>query len=354
VSVDGSGPDAGGAAPRTLAGALVALALLLAAACSPSAPEALPTTASATAAALATPPPMQPEDLVDLTIYLRSGEGASAHLEPVVREVEVTEDLPRRALELLLAGPTAAEASLEAPLPTRTEIRDLAVEGSTAHVDLSAAVLRDSSTVGSTPAEEALALAALANTLTEFPSIERVVVSVDGSREGPAAAFWGGWGLPQVLVRDESLVGAPASDGEGVVDLARFSLDAQQVGSSEAAPVRVNGVRVRDRITHTRFVIELVDAETGDAASKVPAVKVRRVNADVALLLSGVAAVGGGAAEVGEASPLEVDPDQFGGVRVEVDELAGTLRLVLSPTAERPFWLHTLTNPTRVVLDVKK
>lgn len=298
--------------------------------------------------ALATPPPLQGDDLVDLTVYFRAGQGVAAHLEPVVREVPVSDDLPRKALELLLEGPAEDDGTLEPPLPVTTKIRNLTVEGGTAHVDLSTEVIRDAAVVGRSSANEALAMAALANTLTEFTSIERVDLEVEGEH---VSEFWGGWGLPDVLIRDESLIGSASSvEREGLVELSRFSNETQEVGSAAAAPVRITSIRVRDRITHTRFVLELADVEDPEDTAKVPPVRVRRANDDIVLLLNGFAALD---TEDGEAH-LDVDPQRFRAAQVDADELAGTLRLVLSPTDPRAYWLHTLAKPTRVVLDVKK
>jgi hypothetical protein len=339
--------------PRGLLAAvlLVGLALpLLAAGCTDDAATPMTAVPAAGATAPAAPLPLEGEDTLNLTVYLRAGQGVAAHLVPVTREVAVGEDLPRRAVELLLAGPVTDDPDLEPVLPPSTKVLDLAVEGGTATVRLSAHVLRDAGAVGATPTNEALALAALANTLTEFPSIDRVALAIDGD-PADAERFWGGWGLPEVLVRDETLVGGPPGEAEGVVDLGRFSAEAQEIGTSAAPPVRITSIRVRDRITHTRFVIELADAGSQTAGPKVPPAKVRRANDDVVVLLSGIAALDGDAAETVR---LDVDPGHFRSARHDLDELAGTLRLVLTPTEPRAWWLHTLANPTRVVLDVRK
>jgi hypothetical protein len=332
--------------------ALVVVLALGASACS-SAPGAPASAVQTTPPnGLATPPPLQPDDLVDLTIYLREGDGPSARLEPVVREVPVSDDLPRLAVELLLAGPNEDEEGLEAPLPTSTVLQDLVIEGAVATVDLSADVLRDAAAVEASPANEALALAAIANTLTEFTSIEEVVITVDGGRDADAAAFWGGWGLPEVLVRDETVIGAAQAEGEGVVELTRFSAEEQSTGSSTSAPVEVAGVRVRDRITHTRFVIELVDPDDGVAT--VPVVRVRRVGGDERDGPADVSPTSGSALGGDEPTALDVDPDDFDGARVALDPVAGTLTLTVEPAAPRDHWLHSLTNPTRIILDVRK
>jgi hypothetical protein len=349
-----SSPSASRQQPAGARGALRACLVLLAVlavACSGTAdPDAVPTALpAADSSTLATPPPLQGDDAVDLTVYFRSGQGTAAQLVPVVREVAVSDDLPRRALELLLAGPSTDDGALDPVLPSDTRLLDLAVDRGTAAVVLSVHAVSDADEVVPSPTNEALALAAVANTLTEFTSIDRVDLDIEGMDD--ARAFWGGWGLPHLLVRDESLVGGAPGEAEGVVDLTRFSAETQEVGSASAPPAKVTGVRVRDRITHTRFVVELGDLEGEAGTAKVPLVRARRANDGIALLLSGVAAFDG---DDGEGLRLDVDPDLFTGVRHEVDLLGGTLRLVLTPTEPRTWWLHTLANPTRVVLDVRK
>jgi germination protein M len=342
--------------PRLLALLLTGV-LLVASACSTDEPasEQLSTPAAAPpgpVAVNASPEAtLQPDDLVDLTLYFRVGDGSSAHLEPVVREVPVTDDLPRQALELLLDGPVEDDGSnLSAPLPTTTDVVDFVVEGGAARIELSAAVLSDASSVGVSPANEALALAAVANTLTEFPSIERVELTVNGRDAEQVRSFWGGWGLPAVLIRDESLIGPATSEGEGVADLARFSADDQQVGSTDAGPVALAGLRVRDRLTHTRFTVEVADPTGPDAMAKIPPARVRAAGGEILLILSGVFAP----PEVAETLRIDVAPELFSATQVDHDPPTSTLRLTLVPHGEQAFRLHTLSNPTRIVLDVKK
>jgi hypothetical protein len=293
--------------------------------------------------------PVVLDDIVDLTLYLRSGAGGSAHLEPVTREVAVEEDLPRRALELLLEGPVEGEDGLEAPLPTTTRLRALEVERGTAHVELSAEAVRDADRAGGSPSDEVLALGALANTLTEFPSIDLVELSfrgvgVDGER------FWGGWGNPAPLIRDESLIG-PAGEGKGPLDLRRFTTETQTTGSGEADPVEISAVRVRDRLTHVRIAVELEPAGDGKEGAKVPRTRARVLGDELVVTVGGVASY---SAAFGEHHPLDLTSEAFKELEVTHDGARATLRLRVDDAAERRFWLHTLSSPTRVILDVKK
>jgi hypothetical protein len=303
-------------------------------------------------------PTIQPDDMVDLTVYFREGSGAGAFLVPVTREIDVTEDLPRTAVELLLAGPEEGDGSnLLAPVPPGTRLLDLEVEGDTATVDFSAEIIRSAGEVGASAENEVLALAAVADTLTEFPAIERVRVLVEGRAEGWRSGvavdrFWGGWGLPSMLVRDESVIGRPR-DGEGVPDLGQFTAEAQQAGSSDAAPVQVTSIRTRDRITFLRVVVELADGTDPEAAAAmVPATRARPDGrGGVVLQISDVVAL---QADLVRGDGFDLAQYGFGDLTVGADELPGALTVALTADEERPFRLHSLTSPTRVVLDVKK
>jgi hypothetical protein len=302
-------------------------------------------------------PTIQPDDLVDLTVYFREGSGAGAYLVPVTREVRVTDDLPRTAVELLLAGPQEGDgANLSAPLPP-CQVRDLAVDGGTATVDLSAEVIDEAGSVGSSPENEVLGLASLAATLTEFPGIERVRLLVEGQDQGSRSgldvdAFWGGWGLPPLLVRDDSVIGPPR-DGDGVPDLAQFTAETQESGSDGAAPVQVVSVRTRDRTTFVRVVIELADGADPDAAATVPPTRARPAgDGDVLVDISHVVGVDADALPSGD----NLDQATYGisDILVDHSRLPGRVTVEVAVDGERPFRLHTLTSPTRVVLDVKK
>jgi hypothetical protein len=267
----------------------------------------------------------------------------------VTREVGLDQDLPRRALELLLAGPIEGEAGVDPPLPTATHLRDLRIEGGTAYVELSPEAIREAASVGNSPGNEALALGAVANTLTEFPSVEVVRLTVEGTGVDPVR-FWGGWGAPDVLVRDESLIG-PSRGGEGLLDLARFATGSQTTGSDDADPVELTAVRVRDRLTHIRVTAELSLADGSNGAVKVPRVRAR-VSGDA--LVVAIAGVTDYSATFGARQSLELSTRAFRELRVEHDGASAALRLAVDDVRERPFWLHTLSNPTRVIVDVKK
>ena len=285
----------------------------------------------------------QPADMVDVTLYFRHGRGRNAYLTPVVREVAVGSDLARTALDLLLKGPSSADAAeLEPPLPTSTTVRGFSVEDATATVDLSRHAVTAAEEVGKRPEHELLALAALANTLTEFPDISRVALRIDGQRGGE---FWGGWGLPDVLLRDDSVIGPTARVSE-LPPLAAFSRRPQQAGNRRSSAV-VSSVRVRPRATYLRVTVELTDAEGGDLLGTLP--KTSATPRGGAIRVS----VGAPAAKGLASNQVVADPG-FADARIDVRQSPSAVNVTVRPQAAADFALRTLSNPARVVLDIRR
>lgn len=298
------------------------------------------------------------EEHVTVTLYLRGGSSADAELVPVARELPMTEDLPRRTLELLIAGPLASEDhTLDPPLPPSTRVRAFRVESATAVVDLSGEVLTDATLVGTGPRLEALALASIANALTEFPAIEQVRLTIEGDggddHGTPANRFWGGWGLPTVLVRDETLIG-PRSGREPFPELARFDAGPQAVGHGQVPPVEITKVKVRDRITYRRLVVELTDGQDSTRpAADVPRAVAQASEDAIVLEITPVAEV---AVPLPTNTPKPVPALAGGTLELVLDARSDAARLVLTPGRGTvpPFYLHTQNDPTRIVLDVMK
>lgn len=289
-------------------------------------------------------PAVDQEGTVDLRVYLRAGEGEQAYLQPVSRRAAIAVDLPRRALELLLAGPLAEDGSdVRAPLPPETTVRTFDVHGDTAVVDLSSAA--GQAPVDAPLAEhELLALAAIANTLTEFPEIHRVRLTVAGQRR-----LWGAWSVPETLGRDEQAIG-PRAEGDALPTPARFTADPQQVGVADGGPVTIKSVRTFDRLGFVRMVVELADAGGELPAAGIPATGASLEAGRLTLRIDDVLSSG---AEPLPGGRLLLEGLPFASIEAEAGELPGPVRFAL-PSGDRPFWLHTLSSPTRVVLDVRK
>lgn len=283
----------------------------------------------------------QSPDLVDVTLYFRHGRGPDAFLTPVTREVPVGGQLARTAVSLLLQGPAPGDPEDLTPVvPTTTTVRDFAIQGTTATVDLTDHVVRDAAQVGKRPEHELLALAAIANTLTEFPEISRVAVTIDGIAGG---SFWGGWGLPTVLLRDESVV-EPSRPAPFVPDLASFTRRTQRTGVPRPSAV-VTKVRIRPRATYLRVTLELSDADGEHLAGAVPTASARRDGDDIRLSVDARPARG-------LSGEQKLDDPAFRSARVDV---SGTsLDVTVQPTRRARFALRTLTDPVRLVLDIRR
>lgn len=286
----------------------------------------------------------QAPDMVDLTLYFRHGRGADAYLVPVVREVPVGTDLPRTALDLILRGPAPQDPpALHPAVPPATEVRSFDVDGTTASVDLSADVVSRAAEVGDRPEHELLALAAITNTLTEFPEITRVALTVDGAAGG---AFWGGWGLPGVLFRDESVVGSEAMPGD-IPALDTFSRRTQVTGGARRSGAVVSSVRIRPRSTYLRVTVELTDAKGAGLIGSAPPARASRHGDDIRMSVDAEAVAG-------VAGDQLIDDPAFRSARVDVRKGPPSVSVTVSPQRRTDFALRTLTDPTRIVLDIRR
>lgn len=289
----------------------------------------------------------QPADMVDLTVYYRHGRGGDVFLTPVKREVPVSDDLPRTALTMLLGGPERSDPGpLRAALPTTTRLLNLSVHDGTADVRLSREAVTDAKQVGDRPEHEAMALASIANTMTEFPDIQRVRLRVEGD---PNRRFWGGWGLPRILVRDESVID-PAHRGPHVPPLDSFSARPQRVGVADRhTPPKVAAVRVQSQATYVRVTVEVTAAHGGPLSGPVPPTRVARRGQQLLLRVRGKP----GKALGGDILKTLHDP-AVKAARVDVRGRPDEVVVALRPTKRSAFWLHTLPEPARVVLDVRR
>jgi hypothetical protein len=163
--------------------------------------------------------------------------------------------------------------------------------------------------------------------------------------------FWGNWGVPELLVRDDSVVGPPTRDGEGIPDLSRFGTDGQAVGPDAAQSLAVTSVRVRERATYVRLAVQVGDPDDAKAPAPAPRARARLLGDEVVLEIDEVTSYH---AEVAAGQQLARGTPGLQSVGIELTELPGTVRISLALAEPRPFHLQVLTSPTRVVLDVKK
>ena len=129
----------------------------------------------------ATPSPTPPPagtTIVRAYFYL-GGDEATAGLVAVLREVPRTQAVGRAAMEALLAGPRGMEladgSGISSIIPPGTRLLGLSIASGTATVDLSGEFQAGGGSAGSF-----VRLAQVVYTLTQFPTVERVMFRIDG------------------------------------------------------------------------------------------------------------------------------------------------------------------------------
>lgn len=117
---------------------------------------------------------LQREEKVKVTLYFKDKEGR--FLVPQVQEITKVPGIGRAALDALCEGPV--DADLLPSLPDGAKVRDLNIRpDGTCIVDLNLAATKISD---QDPKTEALAVYAVVNTLTEFPTVKSVQILIEG------------------------------------------------------------------------------------------------------------------------------------------------------------------------------
>ena len=147
---------------------------------------------------------------VVLTVYFARFTDTGAWLVPVERAVPYTQEVARAAMQELIKGPEAG-SGLKAVIPPTVKVKSISVAEGVCSLDLSKEILTDSASIGVSATTEGLLLAAIADTLTEFPTVTKVKLTIEGKSSGMVDGravedFWGHVGLPDFLTRDESLI----------------------------------------------------------------------------------------------------------------------------------------------------
>lgn len=149
---------------------------------------------------------------VTLKLYFLDDTGGTPFLRAEERTVPYTQAVARAALEELFKGPSAG-SGLTAVFPNTVRVLDVSVTDGICTVSVSKEIITDKAASGGAGAMvESLALASIANTLTEFPTVSKVKLLVEGKQSGVVDGrhiedFWGHVGLPEYLERDMSVVG---------------------------------------------------------------------------------------------------------------------------------------------------
>jgi hypothetical protein len=156
--------------------------------------------------------------------YLKSGE-RDFYLVREVHTLPKTEGAARAALEELISGAPTTEGAYRV-LPADTKILGIMIEDGLATVDFSREVLY--ANVGSSG--EGLGIDSIVNTLTEFPTIEQVAFTVEGSAE-KGMDWWGHVGL----------YAQPFSRRLGMVLEPRIWVTSPIAGENVTSPITLHG-----------------------------------------------------------------------------------------------------------------
>ena len=153
------------------------------------------------------------EEQTTVALYFRYDADTQGWLAP--EERTVSGDPLLRAMQELIAGP-APDSQLQPVLPDTVQVLDIGVEDGICTVNVSKEILTDANQVGVSASGEGLALAAIADTLTQFAEVDKVKLLVEGVQSGTIEGrfvedFWGHMGLPEYLERNEDLIYEPPS-----------------------------------------------------------------------------------------------------------------------------------------------
>ncbi|MBT8202375.1 MAG: GerMN domain-containing protein [Acidimicrobiia bacterium] len=118
------------------------------------------------------------------------GGESGPFVRPVIRQIEPTVEVARAAITELIAGPSADERAgtpaISGGLPDGTRLLGLTIRDGVARVDLSEEIEDIGGTFG-----EMSVLAQLVFTLTQFPTVDNVVLLIEGAE----VEFFGGHGM---------------------------------------------------------------------------------------------------------------------------------------------------------------
>ncbi len=154
-------------------------------------------------------------------VYLTRGEQIGVS----TREISATKAVASAAMKALLAGPTAEEKSygLGTVIPAGTKLRGVTVKSGTATVDLSTEFDSGGGTLSMT-----MRLGQVVYTLTQFPTIGRVLFKIDGV---PVEVF-GGEGI---------IISDPQTRGDYESVTPALLVESPTPGQSASSPLRVTG-----------------------------------------------------------------------------------------------------------------
>jgi len=164
-------------------------------------------------------------DTMDVVVYYLKSGSQDIHLVREVHTLPKSEGVARVALNELITGTPVTEGAYKV-LPADTKILGITIEDGLATVNFSKEVLY--ANVGSSV--ERPGIDSIVNTLTEFPTIERVAFTVEGSAEN-GMDWWGHVGLyEQPFTRYLGMVREPA-----------IWVTSPAAGEKVTSPIRLHG-----------------------------------------------------------------------------------------------------------------
>ena len=139
-------------------------------------------------------PPKGPT--VNVTVYypIIGSQGGYVVAEPTV--LAKTKNVPKSAIERLITGRPSTEGFHGTYIPAfnpKTKVRNVKIKNGVATVDFNRTFL-DGKVIDDR--QEKLAIAGIVNTLSEFPNVSKVRITVEGKASGKVGgkdveAFWG-------------------------------------------------------------------------------------------------------------------------------------------------------------------
>jgi len=177
----------------------------------------------------------------DVAVYYLKNNNNDMYLVREVHQVPKTEQIAQAALNELISGTPATSGAYKV-LPANTKILGVKIDQGLATVDFSPEVLR--ANVGASG--EALGIASIVNTLTEFPTVQKVSFTVEGKVD-TAKDWWGHVGLyEQPFKRDLSQVYEPVIWVTAPVASQKITSPLTIKGNARVFEAQVN-YRLRDK-----------------------------------------------------------------------------------------------------------
>jgi spore germination protein GerM len=163
----------------------------------------------------------EPADTQTVRVYFARGE----YLGVVTRTVPETPAIARAAIEELLGGPDTTEQGwgFATAIPEGTELLGLTIEDGTARVDLSGDFESGGGLLSVT-----MRLAQVVYTLTQFPTVDRVVLMMDGE-------------VVDVFTGEGLILDRPQVRGDFEYVLPAIFLESPTPGETVTSPVRLTG-----------------------------------------------------------------------------------------------------------------